>query len=112
MKTHTHMDLCCLQYGQRVGMQGQRIDLSRPFMRPVGGRLMSGKVEQTGLIRETLLGDGCCSTCCGTCPAAGNVGTAPSFESDLHLSTGCFVPLTGSERKVLSVIVWDDVRLV
>lgn len=78
-------------------------------MRPVGGLLMSGKVEQTSLIRETLLRDGCCSTCGGTCPTAGNVGTTPSFESDLHLSTGCFVSLTASERKVLSVTAPDDV---
>lgn len=98
-KKKTHTGLCCLQHGQRVGMQGQRIDLPRPFMRLVGGLLMSDKVEQTSLIREILLRDGCCSTCGGTCPTAGNVGRASSFESDLHLSTGCFVPLTGTERK-------------
>lgn len=28
-------------------------------------------------------------------PPWGNVGTAPSFESDLHPSTGGFVPLKG-----------------
>lgn len=36
-------------------MQGQCIDLSYPFTEPEGGPLMSGKVEQTSLITETLL---------------------------------------------------------
>lgn len=36
-------------------MQGQCIDLSYPFIEPEGGPLMSGKVEQTSLITETLL---------------------------------------------------------
>lgn len=55
MQSAEHMGLCCLQYGQRVGMQGQRIDLSYPFMQPEGGLLMTGKVEQTRLITGTLL---------------------------------------------------------
>lgn len=55
MQSAKHMGLCCLQYGQQVGTQGQCTDLSYPFMQPVGGLLMSGKVEQTRLITDTLL---------------------------------------------------------
>lgn len=36
-------------------MQGQCIDLTYPFIQPEGGLLMSGKVEQTRLITDTLL---------------------------------------------------------
>lgn len=36
-------------------MQGQCIDISYPFIQPGGCLLMSGKVEQTRLITETLL---------------------------------------------------------
>lgn len=38
-----------------MGTQGQCIDLPYPFIQPEGGLLMSGKVEQTRLITETLL---------------------------------------------------------
>lgn len=55
MQSAEHMGLCCLQYGQRVGTQGQCIDLSYPFIQPEGGLLMSGKVEQTMLITESSL---------------------------------------------------------
>lgn len=55
MQSVEHTGLCCLQYGQWVGMQGQCIDLSYPFIELEGGPLMSGKVEQTSLITETLL---------------------------------------------------------
>lgn len=55
MQSAEHTGLCCLQYGQWVGTQGQCIDLPYPFIQPEGGLLMSGKVEQTRLITETLL---------------------------------------------------------
>lgn len=55
MQSAEHMGFCCLQYGQQVGTQGQCIDLAYPFIGPEGGLLMSGKVEQTRLITETLL---------------------------------------------------------
>lgn len=37
-----------------MGSRGQCIDLPHPFTQPEGGLLMSGKVEQTRLITQTL----------------------------------------------------------
>lgn len=60
MQSEEHTALCCLRYGQRVGTQGQSVDLPCPFIQPRGEEgggclLMRGKVEQTRLITETLL---------------------------------------------------------
>lgn len=51
MQPAEHTGLCCFQRG-RTGRQGQRVDLPHPFTQPEGGLLMSGKVEQTRLIRD------------------------------------------------------------
>ncbi|TNM85765.1 hypothetical protein fugu_008036 [Takifugu bimaculatus] len=77
MQSAEHMGSCCFQRGQRVGSQGQCIDLPHLFTQPEGGLLMSGKVEQTSLITG-----GCSSSGMNAVVKHGAAGKADPAAAD------------------------------
>lgn len=103
MQSAEHMALCCLRHEQRAGMRGQHVDPVYSFLETEGGLLMSGKVEQTMLITDTLLEVAVVQLVAVMCWwNSYKVPMKHFLKTDLHLTTSCFVLVQNTGAKECS----------